>query len=71
MHWSERGSNLPQRPYSLLSEEEWLELRRGAAEALVDAALAIALGDRLSEATRQTLLAPWLRATVPQGRSPG
>jgi hypothetical protein len=33
---------------------------------VVDAALAIALGDRLDDRTRDALLGPWIRATDTQ-----
>jgi hypothetical protein len=68
MRWSNRGSNIPAMPYSLQSEDEWLALRRKAAPALVDAALAITLGDRLPGEARDVLLGPWLRATAMKGR---
>jgi hypothetical protein len=64
LHWANRGSNVPAMPYSLKSEDQWLEARRNAAAALVDAALATTLGDRLPDEARDTLLGPWLRATT-------
>ena len=63
MQWAYRGTNIPAIPYSMMSDDEWLRLRREAAPALVDAALAVALGDRLGQSARNVLLAPWLRAT--------
>jgi hypothetical protein len=41
----------------------WQQVKAEAAAGIVDAALAIALGDRLDDASRDTLLGPWLRAT--------
>lgn len=62
MAWSTRGSNSV--PYYRVNDDEsWLQVKMGAGEAIVDAALAISLGDRLDGATRDTLLGPWLRAT--------
>jgi hypothetical protein len=63
VRWSYRGSNIPAMPYSLQSEDQWVGLRREAAPALVDAALGIALGDRLDEFTSGVLLGPWISAT--------
>ena len=62
MAWSTRGSNSV--PYYRVNDDEaWLQVKMGAGEAIVDAALAVALGDRLDAATSDTLLGPWLRAT--------
>ena len=62
MAWSTRGSNSV--PYYRVNDDEvWLQAKIGAGEAIVDATLAIALGDRLDPATQDTLLGPWLRAT--------
>ena len=41
----------------------WGDVRRQAAPALVDAAVAIALGRRLDSASREVLLGPWIAAT--------
>jgi hypothetical protein len=66
MAWSTRGSNSV--PYYRVNDDEaWLQVKMGAGEAIVDAALAVALGSRLDPATRDTLLGPWLRATEAQG----
>lgn len=62
MHWADRGTNVPT-PYTLNRDDAWLQVRQGAAPAIVDAALAIALGNRLDEATRDVLLGPWLRVS--------
>jgi len=60
--WSTRGSNSV--PYYRVNDDEsWLQVKMEAGEAIVDAALAVALGDRLDAETKDTLLAPWLRAT--------
>jgi hypothetical protein len=58
--WTMRGSNLP--PYQLNNEPSWTALKLDAREPIVDAALAIALGDRLDRAASDALLAPWNRA---------
>ena len=62
MAWSTRGSNSV--PYYRVNDDEaWQQVKLGASEAIVDAALAIALGDRLDATARDMLLGPWLRAT--------
>jgi hypothetical protein len=63
--WSSRGLNSV--PFFHDDESGWLQAKGEASEAIVDAALAIALGDRLDAATRDVLLGPWLRATQAQG----
>jgi hypothetical protein len=50
-------------PYTIDSDDLARHARREAAPALVDAAIAIALGDRLDETTREVLLGPWLRVS--------
>lgn len=59
--WSTRGSDVS--PYTLNVDLLWQEVKMEAGEAIVDAALATALGNRLDDATRDVLLGPWLRAT--------
>ena len=59
--WASRGSNSI--PYMTNNDETWAEIKRDAEEAIVDVALGIALGDRLDEQTRATLLAAWDRPT--------
>ena len=67
--WSTRGSDAF--PYTLNVDLMWQQVKMEAGEAIVDAALAVALGSRmavalgshLDDATRDLLLAPWLRAT--------
>jgi hypothetical protein len=61
MAWSTRGNNGV--PYLQTSDIGRLQSRIEAGEAAVDAALAIALGDRLDDRTRDALLGPWIRAT--------
>jgi hypothetical protein len=39
-----------------------LQIKMEGGEAIVDAALAVALGSRLDEASRSVLIEPWLRA---------
>jgi hypothetical protein len=58
--WTKRGSIQPGR--GLPDYRTWIQLKIGAAEAIVDAALAHALGDRLDAQTRETLLGPWIGA---------
>jgi hypothetical protein len=58
--WSQRGSDSV--PYLMEVNSNWLAAKMDAQEAIVDAALAVALGNRLDEAARATLVAPWLRA---------
>jgi hypothetical protein len=41
----------------------WQLIKLEAAEAIVDAALAVSLGSRLDAATREVLMGPWMRAT--------
>jgi hypothetical protein len=53
--WASRGNNdIPYR-----NDQTWAEIKMEAAEAIVDIALGISLGDRLDAATRGTLLASW------------
>lgn len=55
--WATRGTNAI--PYRMNNEETWAEIKMEAAEAIVDVALAVSLGDRLDGQTRVTLLAAW------------
>jgi hypothetical protein len=59
--WASRGSNVV--PYTFTDQITWLQIKMEAGEAIVDAALAVALGDRLDEASRNVLIEPWRRAT--------
>jgi hypothetical protein len=61
LSWSRRGSNRPL--YGNRGDRDWLEVKMDAGEAIVDAALAVALGGRLEEGARNVLIEPWLRAT--------
>jgi hypothetical protein len=61
MAWAARGSDVI--PYALGDSATWAQVKLEAEEAIVDIALGIALGDRLDEQTRATLLAAWDRAT--------
>jgi hypothetical protein len=59
--WAWRGSNTI--PYRISDDITWLQIKHDAGEAIVDAALAVALGSRLDPRTREILIGPWLRAT--------
>ena len=59
--WASRGTNVA--PYTLSDPITWQQTKLEAGEAIVDAALAVALGSRLDAAHREVLIAPWLRAT--------
>jgi hypothetical protein len=62
LDWATHGDDLV--PYNRpAATETWQQVKMEAGEAIVDAALAVALGDRLDEGTRATLLAAWDRAT--------
>ena len=61
MAWSTLGNN--GLPYFQSSDVGRLQSRIEAGEAVVDAALAIALGDRLDDQTRDALLGPWTRGS--------
>jgi hypothetical protein len=68
--WTNRDSDMV--PYSQMGRPNslWTQLKRGASEAIVDAALAIALGSRLAvslgsrldDSAHDTLIGPWLAA---------
>jgi hypothetical protein len=60
MTWAARGSDVV--PYALSDSATWAQVKLEAEEAIVDVALGIALGDRLDERTRETLLAAWVGA---------
>jgi hypothetical protein len=55
MAWASHGDD--GMPYAFGDNEMWAQLKNEAAGAVVDIALGIALGDRLDEQTRETLLA--------------
>jgi hypothetical protein len=64
LQWAQR----PGQTYSDLTlyggglDPIWNDARRQAAPAIIDAAVAIVLGDHLDEKSRDVLLGPWLRA---------
>jgi hypothetical protein len=61
LDWSARGDPRVVYEGREIAREQ---ARVDAGEALVDVALATALGDRLDEKSRETLMAPWLRITA-------
>jgi hypothetical protein len=73
--WTARSNDIP--PYSTMGRPSsmWAQLKREAGEAIVDAALAIALGSRLAISlgsgldvtAHDTLIGPWLAATEAAG----
>jgi len=63
--WASRGSSSTY--YGRNEDVLWQEVKLDAGEAIVDAALAVALGGRLDEATRAVLMGPWLAATEAPG----
>lgn len=58
LRWATRGHNSI--PYGVNDDLDWQQVKMEAGEAIVDAALAVALGSRLSESTRGVLIGPWL-----------
>jgi hypothetical protein len=58
LDWAIKGTNFPW-PDAGYMEDMKLHIRRGAAPALADAAVAIALGDKLDRESADTLLGPW------------
>ena len=63
--WASRGSNTI--PYRISNDITWQQIKTDAGEAIVDAALAMALGSRLDGASRKILIGPWLRVTEALG----
>jgi hypothetical protein len=61
MAWTARGSNAI--PFRGQMDYDWQQVKLEAGEAIVDAALATALGPRLDARHRGVLIEPWLRAT--------
>jgi hypothetical protein len=59
--WASRGSNSI--PYRITDDITWQQIKNDAGEAIVDAALAVALGSRLDAHAHDVLMGPWLRAT--------
>jgi hypothetical protein len=60
MAWARRGDDGV--PYAFGDNDMWAQMKMEAEGAIVDIALGIALGDRLDERTRETLLAAWVGA---------
>jgi hypothetical protein len=59
--WASRGSDIA--PEVRIGQvQNWQLIKMDAGEAIVDAALAVALGSRLDERHRATLIGPWLGA---------
>jgi hypothetical protein len=64
--WASRGSDIA--PEVRIGQvQNWQLIKMEAGEAIVDAALAVALGSRLDERHRTTLLGPWRGATRGNG----
>ncbi len=66
LDWTARGSNRPSRGEP--DYRYWIELKIRASEAIVDAALAYALGSSLEPGAAEVLLAPW--RSVKSGQMP-
>jgi hypothetical protein len=60
--WAARGSNMAPE-VRIGQSQNWQVIKMEAGEAIVDAAIAVALGDRLDQPNRDLLLGPWLGAT--------
>jgi hypothetical protein len=60
--WAARGSNMAPE-VRIGQSQNWNVIKMEAGEAIVDAALGIALGGRLDAQSHDVLLAPWVRAT--------
>ena len=60
--WASRDSNMA--PEVRIGQvQNWSVIKMDAGEAIVDAALAVALGDRLDARHHDLLIGPWLSAT--------
>jgi hypothetical protein len=60
--WASRGSNMA--PEVRIGQvQNWQVIKMEAGEAIVDAALATALGSRLDPTSHDTLMEPWICAT--------
>jgi hypothetical protein len=55
MAWASKGNDLA--AYQIANSSMWAQIKLEAEEAIVDVALGIALGDRLDQRSRETLLA--------------
>lgn len=60
--WATRGSNMAPE-VRIGQSQNWQVVKLEAGEAIVDAALAMALGSRLDAPSRDLLLEPWASAT--------
>jgi hypothetical protein len=67
LDWACRGTNLPW-PQAGWAEDTRSQIRRQAAPALADAAVAMILADRLDEASGETLIGPWRNAASAAGQ---
>jgi hypothetical protein len=67
MAWTARSRNAVPFYQGGNDEMVWQQLKIEAGGAIVDAALAIALGFRLDGATHDALMGPWLAATESEG----
>ena len=61
--WTTRGSNSVPFFRANFDDVAWQQAKMEAGEAIVDAALAVAMGGRLETSARDVLIEPWLRAT--------
>jgi hypothetical protein len=62
--WTTRGSSTV--PYNRMFDNEgWQQVKMEAGEAIVDAALAVALAGRLDAHSREILIGPWEQVTEP------
>ena len=60
--WATRGSNMAPE-VRIGQSQNWQVIKMEAGEAIVDAALAIALGSRLDAESHDVLMEPWANAT--------
>jgi hypothetical protein len=60
--WASRGTNVVPLVRGT-TDITWLQVKGEAEEAIVDVALAVALGGRLDAQSRDVLMGPWERAT--------
>jgi hypothetical protein len=61
MVWVSRDTALA--GYQFFGTSAWVQAKMGAGDAIVDVALATALGSRLDAPCRDVLIRPWLRVT--------
>jgi hypothetical protein len=62
--WATRGSNMAPE-VRIGQSQNWNVIKMEAGEAIVDAALGVALGSRLDAASHDVLMEPWIRSTEP------